>query len=196
MAAVKLELKRERRRSGPSVSAGRLRPATIDLIWGKSIKPGLLDDGMLDEYAFCLAAQTGEGEAIATVSQRVTLTGTIEDARPSEEPTPRPRASTTRQLARHGDRAAALAALQEGLETADATGEYLWDAELHRLTGTVLLEPCAAVGRAGPVGRTARGAKLLKLRVERLPVGADAGIAETAVLRVSFGHNLTGTMTH
>src|ERR1700730_18671292 len=90
MAAVKLELKRERRRSGPSVSAGRLRPATIDLIWGKSIKPGLLDDGMVDEYAFCLAAQTGEGEAIATVSQRVTLTGTIEDARPSEEPTPRP----------------------------------------------------------------------------------------------------------
>src|ERR1700730_15172134 len=45
---------------------------------------------MVDEYAFCLAAQTGKGEAIATVSQRVTLTGTIEDARPSEEPTPRP----------------------------------------------------------------------------------------------------------
>ena len=42
-------------------------------------------------------------------------------------------------LARHGDRAAALAALREGLETADATGEHMWDAELHRLTGTVLL---------------------------------------------------------
>jgi predicted ATPase len=42
-------------------------------------------------------------------------------------------------LARHGDRAAALAALQEGLATADATGEHLWDAELHRLTGTVRL---------------------------------------------------------
>ena len=42
-------------------------------------------------------------------------------------------------LARHGDRAAALAALREGLEIADATGEHMWDAELHRLTGTVLV---------------------------------------------------------
>ena len=152
---------------------------------------------MVDEYAFCLAAQTGEGEAIATVSQRVTLTGTIEDARPSEEPTPRPTPGVDDASVGPARRlGSTLAALQEGLETADATGEYLWDAELHRLTGTVLLEPCAAVGRAGPVGRTARAAKLLKLRVERLPVGADAGIAETAVLRVSFGHNLTGTMTH
>jgi predicted ATPase len=42
-------------------------------------------------------------------------------------------------LARHGDRAAALAALREGLEIAGTTGEHMWDAELHRLTGTVLL---------------------------------------------------------
>jgi len=42
-------------------------------------------------------------------------------------------------LERHGDRAAARAALQEGLDTAVATGQHLWDAELHRLTGTVLL---------------------------------------------------------
>jgi predicted ATPase len=42
-------------------------------------------------------------------------------------------------LARHGDRAAALAALREGLEIAGATGEHMWDAELHRVTGTVLL---------------------------------------------------------
>ena len=42
-------------------------------------------------------------------------------------------------LARHGDRAVALATLREGLETAAATGEHMWDAELHRLTGTVLL---------------------------------------------------------
>jgi predicted ATPase len=42
-------------------------------------------------------------------------------------------------LARHGDWTAALAALREGSETAGATGEHLWDAELHRLTGTVLL---------------------------------------------------------
>ena len=42
-------------------------------------------------------------------------------------------------LAWHGDRAAALAALQEGLEIARTTGEHGWDAELHRLVGTVLL---------------------------------------------------------
>src|ERR1700730_535202 len=39
-------------------------------------------------------------------------------------------------LALHGDRAAALAELREGLETTRATGEHGWDAELHRLAGT------------------------------------------------------------
>jgi predicted ATPase len=42
-------------------------------------------------------------------------------------------------LVRHGDQAAALAALREGLALADVTGEHFWDAELHRLTGAVLL---------------------------------------------------------
>ena len=42
-------------------------------------------------------------------------------------------------LARHGDRTAALAALRDGLGIAGTTGEHGWDAELHRLTGTVLL---------------------------------------------------------
>ena len=42
-------------------------------------------------------------------------------------------------LVRHGDQAAALAALREGLALAEVTGEHFWDAELHRLTGTVLL---------------------------------------------------------
>jgi predicted ATPase len=42
-------------------------------------------------------------------------------------------------LAWHGDRAAALAALREGLEIARTTGEHGWDAELHRLAGTVLV---------------------------------------------------------
>jgi predicted ATPase len=42
-------------------------------------------------------------------------------------------------LARCGERAAALAAVREGLETANATGEHVWDAELHRLQGVVLL---------------------------------------------------------
>jgi tetratricopeptide (TPR) repeat protein len=42
-------------------------------------------------------------------------------------------------LALHGDREAALAALQEGLGIARTTGEHGWDAELHRLAGAVLL---------------------------------------------------------
>ena len=42
-------------------------------------------------------------------------------------------------LVRHGDQASALAALREGLALADVTGEHFWDAELHRLTGIVLL---------------------------------------------------------
>jgi predicted ATPase len=42
-------------------------------------------------------------------------------------------------LARLGDRAAALDALRQGLEIAAATGEHVWDADLHRITGTVLL---------------------------------------------------------
>ena len=48
-------------------------------------------------------------------------------------------ASLAEGLARRGDQVGALAALREGLATADATGEHKWDAELHRLTGTVLL---------------------------------------------------------
>jgi predicted ATPase len=42
-------------------------------------------------------------------------------------------------LARCGERAAALAAAREGLEAATATGEHVWDAELHRLHGVILL---------------------------------------------------------
>jgi class 3 adenylate cyclase/predicted ATPase len=72
-------------------------------------------------------------------------------------------------LARHGDRTAALAALREGLETADATGEHKWDAELHRLTGTVLLadnkldEGQASLQQAIGIAQ-AQQAKLLELR--------------------------------
>jgi hypothetical protein len=32
------------------------------------------------------------------------------------------------------------------------------------------------------------GAELLELSVERLPVGADAGVSEVAILRASFDH--------
>ena len=75
-------------------------------------------------------------------------------------------------LARHGDRAAALAALREGLEIADATGEHKWDAELHRLTGTVLLaenkldEGQASLQQAIRIAQ-AQQAKSLELRAAR-----------------------------
>jgi hypothetical protein len=36
--------------------------------------------------------------------------------------------------------------------------------------------------------RATRAPKLLKLGIEGLPVDADAGVAETAVLRLSFRH--------
>jgi len=75
-------------------------------------------------------------------------------------------------LARHGDRAAALAALREGLETACATGEHGWDVELHRLTGTVLLaenkldEGQASLQQAIRIAQ-AQHAKSLELRAAR-----------------------------
>jgi class 3 adenylate cyclase/predicted ATPase len=75
-------------------------------------------------------------------------------------------------LAQHGDRAAALVALREGLDTARATGEHFWDAELHRLTGTVLLaenkldEGQASLQQAIRIAQ-AQQAKLLELRAAR-----------------------------
>ena len=75
-------------------------------------------------------------------------------------------------LARHGDRAAALAALREGLEIAGATGEHMWDAELHRVTGTVLLaenkldEGQASLQQAIRIAQ-AQQAKSLELRAAR-----------------------------
>jgi class 3 adenylate cyclase/predicted ATPase len=72
-------------------------------------------------------------------------------------------------LARHGDRTAALAALWEGLEIAGTTGEHLWDAELHRITGTVLLaenkldEGQASLQQAIHIAQTQQ-AKSLELR--------------------------------
>ena len=72
-------------------------------------------------------------------------------------------------LVRHGDQAAALAALCEGLALADVTGEHFWDAELHRLTGIVLLagnkldEGGASLQRAIHIAQ-AQQAKSLELR--------------------------------
>jgi predicted ATPase len=72
-------------------------------------------------------------------------------------------------LAQHGDHASALIALVEGLASADATGQHLWDAELHRLTGTILLaknkrdEAQMSLQRAIRVAQ-AQQAKSLELR--------------------------------
>jgi predicted ATPase len=81
-------------------------------------------------------------------------------------------ASLAEALARRGDRAAALAASREGLETADATGEHVRDAELHRLTGTVLVaenkldEGQTSLQQAIHIAR-AQQAKSLELRAAR-----------------------------
>jgi adenylate cyclase len=48
-------------------------------------------------------------------------------------------ASLADALAKCGEHAAALAAAREGLEVASGTGERVWDAELHRLSGVALL---------------------------------------------------------
>ena len=78
-------------------------------------------------------------------------------------------ASLAEGLARRCDRAAALAASREGLEIAGATGEHMWDVELHRVTGTVLLaenkldEGQASLQQAIRIARDQR-AKSLELR--------------------------------
>jgi predicted ATPase len=75
-------------------------------------------------------------------------------------------------LAWHGDRVAALAALHEGLGIACTTGEHGWDAELHRLAGTVLLaenklnEGEASLQQAIRIARSQQ-AKSLELRAVR-----------------------------
>jgi predicted ATPase len=81
-------------------------------------------------------------------------------------------ASLAEGLARHGDRAAGVAAVREGLRIADATGEHMWDAELHRLTGSVLLaedkldEGQASLQQAIRIAQAQR-AKSLELRAAR-----------------------------
>jgi predicted ATPase len=75
-------------------------------------------------------------------------------------------------LIRYGDRMAALAALREGLEIARSTGEHGWDAELHRLAGTVLLaenklcEGEASIQQAIRIAQSQQ-AKSLELRAAR-----------------------------
>jgi hypothetical protein len=82
-------------------------------------------------HGAALVGQSAAEEAIARIREGVT-----KSTGPGR---PYGLAFLAEGLARHGDRAAALAALQEGLEIARTTGEHGWDAELHRLTGTLLL---------------------------------------------------------
>jgi tetratricopeptide (TPR) repeat protein len=82
-------------------------------------------------HGAALVGQGGAEEAIARIREGVTKSTGL--GRPYGL------AFLAEGFARHGDRAAALAALQEGLEIARTTGEHGWDAELHRLAGTVLL---------------------------------------------------------
>ncbi len=93
----------------------------------------MLEPGMLRGVA--LVGQGAVDEAIARIREAVTewtrLGRTIL--------LPYGLAFLAEGLARHGDQAAALDALREGLAIAGATGEVMWDAELHRVTGTVLL---------------------------------------------------------
>jgi predicted ATPase len=81
-------------------------------------------------------------------------------------------ASLAEGLARRGDRPAGVAAVREGLRIADATGEHMWDAELHRANGMVVLaenkldEARASFLRAIRIAQAQR-AKSLELRAAR-----------------------------
>jgi hypothetical protein len=66
------------------------------------------------------------------------------------------------------------------------------------IAGGEVLEHVEKLAAVGPRARhllavnfgASRAAKLLKLGVKGLPIGADSGVAKTAVLRVSFSHIL------
>ena len=115
-------------------------------------------------YGAALVGQDGAEEAIARIRQGVTKSTGL--GRPYGL------AFLAEGLAWHGDRVAALAALQEGLEIARTTGEHGWDAELHRLVGTVLLaenklnEGEASLQQAIRIAQ-AQQAKSLELRAVR-----------------------------
>jgi predicted ATPase len=121
-----------------------------------------LDLGIV--HGAALVGQGGAEEAIARIREGVTKSTGL--GRPYGL------AFLAEGLARQGDRAAALATLQEGLEIARTTGEHGWDAELHRLAGTVLLaenklnEGEASLQQAIRIAQ-AQQAKSLELRAVR-----------------------------
>ena len=77
-----------------------------------------------------LSAQGAIEEAVACL--REGLAGRLGGKRPYGL------AGLAEALVRQGERAAALAAVREGLETQERTGERRWEAELHRLEGIAL----------------------------------------------------------
>jgi hypothetical protein len=101
------------------------------------------------------------------------------------------------------DRNCALAgqnALDDAEQVEGAAGEAVDPRHRHHVAGSQLAEHPV---KLAPVGsRTCRllavdvpaaasgGSKLLKLAVEGLPVGGNAGIADDAFLRMRFGHIL------
>jgi class 3 adenylate cyclase/predicted ATPase/DNA polymerase III delta prime subunit len=123
----------------------------------------IVETGMLRGAA--LAEQGAVGEAIARTREGVTKWTRVGRT----FLLPYGLAFLAQGLARHGDQAAALAALREGLALADVTGEHYWDAELHRLTGIVLLgenkldEAGASIQHAIHIAQ-AQQAKSLELR--------------------------------
>ena len=135
----------------------------------------IFEPGMLRGAA--LVGQGAVDEAIARIREGVTKW-----TRLGRTLLPYGLAFLAEGLARHGDRAAALAALREGLEIARATGEHLWDAELHRLTGTVLLaenkldEGEASLQQAIRIAQ-AQQAKSLELRAAAISPGCGASRA-------------------
>ena len=97
-------------------------------------------------------------------------------------------------LVREGDPEAALAALRQGLETADATGQHAWDAELHRVTATMRLaenrldDSEASFRQAIRIAQL-QGAKWLELRAA---MGLSQLLGEQG--RRSEAHDLLGSV--
>ena len=91
----------------------------------------IYEPGMLRGAA--LVGQGATEEAVARIRKGVTLWAGFGRYRPYGF------AFLAEGLARQGNRTSALAALRQGLETARATGEHMWVAELHRLTGIVMV---------------------------------------------------------
>src|SRR5205807_10428721 len=89
-------------------------------------------------------------------------------------------------------------ALDDGEQVEGAAGQPVNPCHRHHVAGGQLAEHPVKLAPVGPRARhllaidvpaaASGGAKLLKLAVEGLPVGADAGIADKPFFGVSFDH--------